>query len=327
VTPARQSATVSAATLTAVSRSVRGVGHPLWLGSLAALVVNDHLLKGAGLLPGWLTGKLSDIAGLIVAPVLLATIVRARRTRARAASCASVAVAFIAIKLSPFAAHAVERALALAHVPWRIWSDPTDLLALLALPAAWWLTDQPAVPAGPALERVRDRLLMIAGAFACMATSVAPDPYQTFDLSLINRTSRAQALAVYPADPAALDCAAIEAGNLASLTAAMFASPTCTELAPGNSARFGMIIVVGDGGAPPPDADGGADCNAAVVRAAGLADVVLTWPVVAPEIADASAAQLYLEEAGSRLYVAGTDYVAAVPAPFTLPASGCPGAP
>ena len=34
--------------------------------SLGVLVANDHFLKGSGLLPGWLTGKLSDLAGLVV---------------------------------------------------------------------------------------------------------------------------------------------------------------------------------------------------------------------------------------------------------------------
>ena len=36
--------------------------HPLWWGALALLLVNDHLLKGAGLLPSFLTGKLK-VAG------------------------------------------------------------------------------------------------------------------------------------------------------------------------------------------------------------------------------------------------------------------------
>ena len=30
--------------------------HPLWWSALAILLLNDHLLKGAGLVPGWLTG-------------------------------------------------------------------------------------------------------------------------------------------------------------------------------------------------------------------------------------------------------------------------------
>src|SRR4051812_14533255 len=61
---------------------VSAVGHPLWWGSLAVLVANDHLLKGRGVVPSWLTGKLSDFAFLIVAPVLAAALLpRALRGR------------------------------------------------------------------------------------------------------------------------------------------------------------------------------------------------------------------------------------------------------
>jgi hypothetical protein len=325
----RYFAAAPAATLTDVSRSGRGVGHPLWLVSLALLVVNDHVLKGAGLLPGWLTGKLSDFAGLIVAPVLLAAIVRARRAGARAAACAAVAAGFVAIKLSPAAARALEGTLALAHVPWRIWSDPTDLAALVVLPAAWWLTGlrAPVVHGASApASRLRDRLLVIAGALGCVATSVA-EPYVTLDLTLVNRTSTARSLAIYRADPAALDCAAIAAGNLGALTAAAFALETCAAFQPGESIRLGSITYVSEGESPPPDAGGGADCHAVVIRAAGLADMVLTWPTIAPHPAYVADAALYLEEAGSRLYVAGKNDVVAAPAAFALPASGCPGGP
>jgi hypothetical protein len=44
--------------------------HPAAVAALVALVVNDHLLKGSSL-PGALTGKLSDVAGLILLPLLL----------------------------------------------------------------------------------------------------------------------------------------------------------------------------------------------------------------------------------------------------------------
>ena len=43
--------------------------HPLALASLALWIANDHWLKLA--LPGALTGKLSDAAGLVVCPLLL----------------------------------------------------------------------------------------------------------------------------------------------------------------------------------------------------------------------------------------------------------------
>src|SRR4051812_25303572 len=80
----------------------------LWWSGLVVLVVNDHLLKGAGVLPGWVTGKLSDFAGLIVAPLLVVVLVRARTARARAAALAVVAAPFCAIKIWVQAAHVVE---------------------------------------------------------------------------------------------------------------------------------------------------------------------------------------------------------------------------
>ncbi len=313
-------------TLTEVSRSRRGVGHPLWLASLALLIVNDHVLKGAGVLPGWLTGKLSDFAGLIVAPVLIAAIARARRAAARAGACALIAVGFVAIKLSPVAAGALERALALGHIHWRVWSDPTDLAALVVLPVAWWLSGRrsPTVPPVSARSRATERLLVIAGAIACLATS-APPPIVTIDLSLVNRTHATQPVAIYRAAPLH-DCAAIEAGDLSTLAAATFTPESCVALEPGKSVPLGSTVVVNDG-APPADAGGGADCQAVVVRAPGLADMALTWPEISAKTDDLDAAQIYLEEAGSRLYVAGDDYVAAAPATFTLPPSGCAGLP
>jgi hypothetical protein len=313
-------------TLTEVSRSRRGVGHPIWLVSLALLIVNDHVLKGAGLLPGWLTGKLSDFAGLIVAPVLIAAIAGARRAGARVAACALVAVGFVAIKLSPVAAGALERALALAHIHWRVWSDPTDLAALVVLPVAWWLTRRPAPTAPPARApaRATERLLVISGALACLATS-APPPIVTIDLSLVNRTHATQPLAIYRAAPLQ-DCAAIAAGDLSMLAAATFTPESCVALEPGKGVPIGATVVVNEGG-PPADAGGGADCQAVVVRAPGLADMVLTWRAISAKTDDLDAAQIYLEEAGTRLYVAGDDYVAAAPATFTLPASGCAGLP
>ena len=46
--------------------------HPAWLAGVALLAVNDHLLKGSGLLPGLVTGKLYvDLGFHPGAPLLL----------------------------------------------------------------------------------------------------------------------------------------------------------------------------------------------------------------------------------------------------------------
>ena len=60
--------------LSHVSSSVAGNGllHPVALGSVLVLVLNDHWWKHAW--PGVVTGKLSDIAGLVFFPLLLQAI-------------------------------------------------------------------------------------------------------------------------------------------------------------------------------------------------------------------------------------------------------------
>ena len=46
-----------------------GLLHPIPLAALAALVLNDHWGKHA--FPGWITGKLSDVAGMVFFPLFL----------------------------------------------------------------------------------------------------------------------------------------------------------------------------------------------------------------------------------------------------------------
>ncbi|HEU5060437.1 MAG TPA: hypothetical protein VFU21_28090, partial [Kofleriaceae bacterium] len=56
-----------------------------------------------------------------------------------AVAVAAVGVAFAAVKLSPGAAHALERAAAAVGLDWRIVPDPSDLVALPGLALAAWL--------------------------------------------------------------------------------------------------------------------------------------------------------------------------------------------
>lgn len=80
------------------------LAHPIAVAAVVALVANDHVLKHE--FPGPLTGKLSDVAGLIFFPLLLLTLVPARLRddaaphgkRALAAACIATAVAFALVK-------------------------------------------------------------------------------------------------------------------------------------------------------------------------------------------------------------------------------------
>ena len=151
-------------------RSLRGVDHarapalpvgeamhPATLAAIALLVVNDWILKprvgidsGASLV----TGKLSDVAGLAFAPVVLSAAIglllhAAARLGARVDPSLSrrrlllcvlaTGAGFAAVKLSPALAAHVAGWLSHLGRPARFHDDPTDLLALPALLAALWI--------------------------------------------------------------------------------------------------------------------------------------------------------------------------------------------
>lgn len=118
------------------------------LVAVAILALNDHLLKGAGVIPPVVTGKLSDLAGLFYFPFLLAALVRlalragGARVTARASLVGFAAVAtgvvFAAVKCTPAGATAYRHlAGALTGHPAALVADPTDLAALVVLPLGW----------------------------------------------------------------------------------------------------------------------------------------------------------------------------------------------
>lgn len=159
--------------------------HPLPLAAVALLAANDHLLKGSGLLPGAITGKLSDVAGLFFFPLLLSALVRAGRGLAgrgtsdgpaiAAGSALATFAVFTALKLWPAFNAVVERA-------WgRNALDATDLLCLPALAASWLWMRRPARPAKVVRPLRLSRPLQLASVIFAGVASIAtstPRPTQ-----------------------------------------------------------------------------------------------------------------------------------------------------
>jgi hypothetical protein len=128
--------------------------HPLPLAALIVLVANDWLAKPSAAVPDWLSGKLSDVAGLLLAPLCATALfdcalwlvarlgpsldfsLHRGRLHGVAIACGA---AFTAVKLSPAAASALERAAGWIGLDWRVVTDPSDLIALPALAIAVWL--------------------------------------------------------------------------------------------------------------------------------------------------------------------------------------------
>ncbi|WP_244224391.1 hypothetical protein [Corallococcus sicarius] len=142
-----------------------GLLHPVVLGAVALLILNDHVFKARW--PSWWTGKLSDVAGLTMFPVLLQALweqAASLRARAFRPSRAVIVVAvlltglcFGATKVSVEAGNMWRWALGGVQWPFRVlgaWVaggrlpsvaptqhtvDVTDLFTLPALLIALWL--------------------------------------------------------------------------------------------------------------------------------------------------------------------------------------------
>ncbi|MEM7151527.1 MAG: hypothetical protein AAF799_01750 [Myxococcota bacterium] len=155
----------------------RGLLHPLWLASLGVLVLNDHVLKGADILPAPVTGKLSDLAGMVVAPLLLATLLRVRGFRGWLGCNVAVGAVFAGIQLSAPLAEGWSMAMGVVGFPWVITRDATDLLALpmLAL-SLWGLLPSMQRSAAANARRSAQCGAAVIGLAASVATSYDEEP-------------------------------------------------------------------------------------------------------------------------------------------------------
>jgi hypothetical protein len=140
--------------------------HPVSLLALGVLVLNDHALKAA--YPGLITGKLSDVAGVVLLPLVLvagweligAALGRASGPHARVLALAILltGVGFTLVKVAPPVAMAFGWLLGAVQWPVAILAavagglpvvlapsaapivvDPGDLVALPALAIAIWI--------------------------------------------------------------------------------------------------------------------------------------------------------------------------------------------
>lgn len=125
---------------------------PLPLFALLVLAANDWILKPSSA-PPWLTGKLSDFAGLFAFP-LVATAAFDLLLLAAAALGANVdftlrrwklavalgleLIGFAVLKLWPAGSAVLVHAMRIGAPRTSVYLDPSDLVALVVLPLTWW---------------------------------------------------------------------------------------------------------------------------------------------------------------------------------------------
>ena len=155
----------------------RALGHPAWIAAVAVLLVNDHVFKPWALAET-VTGKVSDFAGLFIFPVLLASLIGAR-TRTSLHGCAvATALVFAAINVFPSIAIAFD-AIASVAMPFVTTTDPTDLVALVAIPVSLRVL-QPAM-VRQSTPRIAEMFAATLAVFVCSASGSPPCGEGAFD--------------------------------------------------------------------------------------------------------------------------------------------------
>ena len=115
-----------------------------YISSLIIIILNDHYLKTAGIAPAWLTGKISDFAGLFLFPIFVLMIIRLvfyyvgksiNESKALIIILILTGAIFGAANLSSDFSGFLSGLLSITNVV-----DPTDCVAIIMLPLVyfWW---------------------------------------------------------------------------------------------------------------------------------------------------------------------------------------------
>lgn len=148
------------------------IANYVFITALIILVVNDHILKAA--FHNWFTGKLSDFAGMILLPLLIAYFFPKLRHKAVIVS----AVVFLFWK-SPYSQTLIDAYNQLAFIPITRVVDYSDMLALLILPIPLEIINYPDKFKFKSM-RIKPVFIVAPCLFAFIATSPPPSYYYSY---------------------------------------------------------------------------------------------------------------------------------------------------
>ncbi len=162
---------------------------PRFLTALAVLLANDLILKVAW--PGPISGKLSDIAGMVFFPVALAALFSLVHIRPRPGIViGAIAVWFIGLQVSATIDAIHETALSFV-LPWDVVNtmDLTDLVALIAIPVSYRVLASPR----PITLRVGGRRAVVAFVLVGCLADTGP-PSVTIGPPVVNQAGELEVL-------------------------------------------------------------------------------------------------------------------------------------
>ncbi len=164
----------------AFQRTLNSVAHPLTVGAVTLLLLNDHLLRP--LWPSWWTGKVGDLAWLMFAPFVVAALLaglipaswRRREDIVGWGAFLATGLGFALAKTTP-AVHLLIVGMMERLVGWDVrWlRDPEDLIVLPALFIAWQVWTR--AEARPPLRFRAGPVALTLAVLATLADAPAPD--------------------------------------------------------------------------------------------------------------------------------------------------------
>ncbi len=241
---------------------------PRWIFALLVLVVNDHFLKAA--FANTLSGKLSDFAGLFLAPLLLAAIVNVKTKKGFWLSGLSVALVFSAINLSPPMAAIWDSCLSLIS-PHSTTVDPTDLIALVMIPLGIVLFTN--------VEKREEKKslsygLMALGILASIASTNPPEEEfvltQSSIVSIYNQSNELHIVRIRPLEGRfSIDCKTISTSPEKYLDSSFFGEPVEWLVQSGQQIPIETNNRI-NGQSPE-------ECDAALIESETLPDVIVFW--------------------------------------------------
>lgn len=174
-------------------RAMHSLVHPITLAAIILLLLNDHYLK-QNHPSGW-TGKLSDIAGLIFAPIICTAVLACLIPPSNHLQEKFVAIVaftltgsiFALSNLLPIANRLTEQVWAFfAGANVQMWQDSSDLLTLPALLIGWHIWQH--ADNHPPKVTVPSWLVLIVGSLAAVATSPGAIDYGIICIAYQNGT-------------------------------------------------------------------------------------------------------------------------------------------
>jgi hypothetical protein len=144
----------------------------VFLISLVTLLLNDHYLKYA--FSNWLTGKLSDVVGIIILPLLLAFIFPKLKKHS-----VWMSALLFAFWKSPFSQSLIDLYNQIAFIQTSRIVDFTDLFVLLLLPVPYFIIYRIDQLKFLKIHKVNILFILLLTVATLMATSPPPSHYYT----------------------------------------------------------------------------------------------------------------------------------------------------